>query len=115
MLSHNIDTMETATSSSESSLFHNLSDKWTLWAHLPHNTDWSISSYIPIITVTTIEETLAVTETIPPILVENCVLFVNFRSLKSILLIVVCCSSLIMYYLIITNYNLLYLNCLHYF
>ena len=25
-----------------------LSDKWVLWAHLPHNTDWSLKSYINI-------------------------------------------------------------------
>jgi hypothetical protein len=66
-------TMEPATSSMDT--FHNLSDNWTLWAHLPHNTDWSIKSYIPISTFTTVEETLAVTETLPAILVENCMLF----------------------------------------
>jgi hypothetical protein len=72
MLSQHIDTMETATSNSE---FHKLSDKWTLWAHLPHNTDWSLKSYIPISTFSTVEETIAVTETLPPQLVENCMLF----------------------------------------
>ena len=25
---------------------HLLSDKWILWAHLPHDTDWSLKSYI---------------------------------------------------------------------
>ena len=45
-------TMETATSSIET--FHQLSNRWTLWAHLPHNTDWSITSYIPIATFTTV-------------------------------------------------------------
>jgi len=25
--------------------YHNLSDKWTLWAHLPHDTDWRLESY----------------------------------------------------------------------
>ena len=25
--------------------FHYLADKWTMWAHLPHDTDWSITSY----------------------------------------------------------------------
>ena len=54
-------TMETATSSIET--FHQLANRWTLWAHLPHNTDWSITSYIPIATFTTVEDTLAVTET----------------------------------------------------
>ena len=28
--------------------FHRLSDRWTLWAHLPHKTDWSMKSYIKI-------------------------------------------------------------------
>ena len=72
MLSQHTDTMETATSTSE---FHQLSDKWTLWAHLPHNTDWSLKSYIPISTFSTVEETIAVTESLPPQLVENCMLF----------------------------------------
>ena len=30
--------------------FHKLSHQWTLWAHLPHNTDWSMKSYIKIYT-----------------------------------------------------------------
>lgn len=74
MLSQHTDTMETATLNSDA--FHNLSDKWTLWAHLPHNTDWSLKSYIPISTFKTIEETIAVTESLPSALVENCMLFI---------------------------------------
>jgi hypothetical protein len=62
--------------------YHMLSDKWTLWAHLPHNTDWSIKSYIPISTFSSIEDTLAVTETLPPILVENCMLFMMREGIK---------------------------------
>ena len=61
---------------------HLLSDKWTLWAHLPHNTDWSIASYIKIFTFTTVEETIAVTETLPNILVENCMLFMMRDGVK---------------------------------
>lgn len=75
MLSQHTDIMETATSSSNMETFHKLSDMWTLWAHLPHNTDWSLKSYIPISTFTTIEETIAVTESLPHSLVENCMLF----------------------------------------
>lgn len=55
--------------------FHTLADKWSLWAHLPHDTDWSIKSYKKIYTVSTAEETIAVTETLPDILVKNCMLF----------------------------------------
>ena len=62
--------------------FHKLSDNWTIWAHLPHNTDWSIKSYIPIYTFTNIEETIAVTETLPAILVENCMLFIMKEGIK---------------------------------
>lgn len=62
--------------------YHNLSDKWTLWAHLPHNTDWSIQSYIPISTMSTMEEAVAVTETLPQILVENCMLFLMRYGVK---------------------------------
>ena len=73
-------TMTTETPNKEE--FNKLSDKWTLWAHLPHNTDWSIKSYIPITTFTTVEETIAVTETLPPILVENCMLFMMREGIK---------------------------------
>jgi hypothetical protein len=73
-------TMEPATSSID--LFHKLSNRWTLWAHLPHNTDWSITSYIPIATFTTVEDTLAVTETLPAVLVENCMLFIMKEGIK---------------------------------
>ena len=55
--------------------YNKLSDKWTLWAHLPHDTDWSIKSYKQIFTVSSVEETIAITETLPPILVQNCMLF----------------------------------------
>jgi hypothetical protein len=73
-----------AASESEKDSFHDLSERWTLWAHLPHNTDWSIKSYIPIYTFGTIEEGVAVTETLPPILVENCMLFVMRDGVKPI-------------------------------
>jgi hypothetical protein len=55
--------------------YNKLSDKWTLWAHLPHDIDWSMKSYNKIYTVSTVEEAIAITETLPPILVQNCMLF----------------------------------------
>ena len=73
-------TMTTETPNKEE--YNKLSDKWTIWAHLPHNTDWSIKSYIPITTFTTVEEKIAVTETLPPILVENCMLFMMREGIK---------------------------------
>lgn len=73
-------TMESLTSNIED--FHKLSDRWTLWAHLPHNTDWSINSYIKIYTFKTVEETATVIETLPAILVENCMLFLMRDGIK---------------------------------
>ena len=28
---------------------HTLNDTWTVWAHLPHDTDWTLKSYINIV------------------------------------------------------------------
>lgn len=52
-----------------------LHDKWCLWAHLPHNTDWSINSYTKIITFDTVEEMISLFDIMPPILIKNCMLF----------------------------------------
>tara|TARA_B100001057_G_scaffold281501_1_gene281857 strand:- start:415 stop:942 length:528 start_codon:yes stop_codon:yes gene_type:complete len=54
---------------------HRLYDNWTLWAHLPHDTDWSLSSYYKIITLETIEDALLLFETFPEVMVTNCMLF----------------------------------------
>jgi hypothetical protein len=81
MLSQHTETMETANSFES---FHKLSDRWTLWAHLPHNTDWSLKSYIPISTFSTIEETIAITESLPVALVENCMLFIMRQGINPI-------------------------------
>jgi hypothetical protein len=62
--------------------FHKLSDNWCLCAHLPHDIDWSIQSYKKIYTLTTVEETIAVTETLPDILVKNCMLFLMREGIK---------------------------------
>lgn len=82
MLSQHTSKMETALLTSNKDSFHNLSCKWTLWVHLPHNTDWSLKSYIPISSFSTIEETIATMETLPSILVENCMLFMMRKGIE---------------------------------
>jgi hypothetical protein len=54
---------------------HALSTGWTLWCHLPHDTDWSLKSYIKIYDFDTVEQAVSVTEMLPPKLVINCMLF----------------------------------------
>jgi Eukaryotic initiation factor 4E len=74
-------TMETDTQSNE---HHELANKWTMWAHLPHDTDWSIGSYKKIYTMKTVEETIALAETLPDVLVKNCMLFLMKEGIKPI-------------------------------
>ena len=62
--------------------YHSLSDKWCLWAHLPHDTDWGINSYKNIYTFNSVEETIAVIETLPDILVKNCMMFLMREGIK---------------------------------
>jgi translation initiation factor 4E len=62
--------------------FHPLSDKWCLWAHLPHDIDWSLNSYKAIYTMGTVEEAIAITESMPDILVKNCMLFIMRKGVK---------------------------------
>jgi len=60
----------------ETSSTHLLSDKWTLWAHLPHDTDWSIKSYQKIMTFGTLEELISLNDVIPEPVVKKCMLFI---------------------------------------
>lgn len=62
--------------SDSTSEHHPLVDKWKLWAHLPHDTDWSTKSYKEVFTMNTVEETIALSETLPEVLVVNCMLFI---------------------------------------
>lgn len=63
---------------------HKLNDNWTLWAHLPHDTDWTPKSYKNIFTMSSIEEAITITETLPEILVKNCMLFIMREGIKPI-------------------------------
>ena len=54
---------------------HPLYDKWVLWAHLPHDTDWSVKSYIKIMVVKTMEEVISLLNSVPALMVKNCMLF----------------------------------------
>ena len=54
---------------------HALYDKWTLYAHLPHDTDWSVDSYKPICEFATMEECIGLVESLPDVVIKNCMLF----------------------------------------
>ena len=56
--------------------FNQLKNNWNLWAHLPHDTDWSFTGYKKILQFKTVEETIAITESLPEDLIKNCMLFI---------------------------------------
>ena len=57
------------------SLLRPLLDTWTLWAHLPQDPNYTITSYIKIITFNTVEEALAIMKILPSNLIQSCMLF----------------------------------------
>jgi len=56
--------------------FHKLRTRWNLWAHLPQDPDWSVKSYKLVYQFNTVEETIAITESLPEGLIKNCMLFI---------------------------------------
>lgn len=61
-----------------------LSEKWTLHAHLPHDTNWSLDSYKKILDFESVEESVALFETVPDSMVKNCMLFLMKSHIKPI-------------------------------
>ena len=55
--------------------YHMLQQTWNLWAHLPHDTDWSLKSYKLISSMTSVEGTIELLNAIPDKVVKNCMLF----------------------------------------
>ena len=70
------------TASSNKKMYHRLHNNWTLWAHLPHDTDWTVKSYKKIMTFTTVEEALVLYETLPDKMIKNCMLFLMREGIK---------------------------------
>lgn len=62
--------------------YHTLTNEWVLWAHLPHNTDWSIKSYITITSFKYLEDVIAILQNLEPILIENCMLFIMKKGIN---------------------------------
>ena len=76
--------MASAVSENTHSEYKNLYDKWTLYAHLPHDTDWSIDSYKVISTITSVEQAIAIYKNIPDKMSQNCMMFLMRNNIKPI-------------------------------
>ena len=63
---------------------HELNDTWVLYAHLPHDTDWTLTSYKKILTIKTVEQIIAICEELPEPMIQNCMLFLMRENIKPI-------------------------------
>jgi hypothetical protein len=68
----------------EAAQYRPLSDKWVMWAHLPYDTNWSVSSYKRILGFNTLEDLVALVENTPDVVVKNCMLFLMRSHIKPV-------------------------------
>ena len=55
---------------------HKISTNWTIWAHMPQDSDWSLNGYIKINTLKNIEDSITLMEIIPEVLIKYSMLFI---------------------------------------
>lgn len=63
---------------------YKLNTEWCLWAHLPHDTDWSLSSYKLIYTFSNVYETIDLLKNLPEKCIKNCMLFIMRKDISPI-------------------------------
>ena len=63
---------------------HELETSWCLWAHLPHDVDWSLASYRLLYTFNTIEECIILLENLHEKCIKNCMLFIMRKNISPI-------------------------------
>jgi hypothetical protein len=61
-----------------------LNDDWCLWAHLPHDADWSLNSYKLLYTFNTVEQTISLLNNLPEKCIKNCMLFIMRKNINPI-------------------------------
>jgi hypothetical protein len=61
---------------------HKLYDNWTLWAHLPHDIDWTFKSYKQVVTFNSVEAIITICETLPEKMINNCMLFLIRKGIQ---------------------------------
>jgi len=70
--------------SATSTAFHMLSNEWTAYAHLPHDTDWTLASYKTLLKTNKLEEFIAFNEMLPDVVISKCMLFIMKNDVKPI-------------------------------
>tara|TARA_Y100000741_G_scaffold329266_1_gene283072 strand:+ start:8060 stop:8536 length:477 start_codon:yes stop_codon:yes gene_type:complete len=63
-------------------MLHQLKHTWTLYLHLPNETDWSINSYKKILTIQYVEELIELYKIITNKMVISCMFFLMKGNIK---------------------------------
>ncbi len=61
--------------------YHKLYDSWSLWAHLPHDTLWTLESYKLLYTFNLLEEGIELIKVLPDNCIKNCMLFIMRKNI----------------------------------
>ena len=61
---------------------YSLSDKWVLWAHLPHDTDWGLKSYYRIHDFDNLKDSILLNNSFSDDFIRNCMLFLMRKGIK---------------------------------
>ena len=76
--------MASSAATKQSQSFHQLVDTWTAYAHLPHDTDWTLNSYKTLLSTQQLEEFIAFNEMLPDVVISKCMLFIMKNDVKPI-------------------------------
>ena len=76
--------MASSAATKPSQSFHQLVDTWTAYAHLPHDTDWTLNSYKTLLSTKQLEEFIAFNEMLPDVVISKCMLFIMKNDVKPI-------------------------------
>lgn len=61
---------------------YKLLDSWVLWAHLPHDTDWTLDSYKFVCEINSVKTAVNLFENLPETIIKNCMLFLMRKGIK---------------------------------
>ena len=68
----------------QSNNLQELNDTWCLWAHLPHDSDWSLASYKLLYKFNKVEEAISLINNLPEKCIKNCMLFIMRENINPI-------------------------------
>lgn len=74
--------VETSSSNSNQNQLHYFSDNFNLWFHLPNDSDWSMNSYKLVDTIESIEQALAINDTLDEGVIKFCMLFLMKKGIS---------------------------------